>query len=39
MGCESAIASKIELAGKVAIIFLALPIITALLDLIIKVMP
>ncbi|HOV25021.1 MAG TPA: stage III sporulation protein AD [Pseudobacteroides sp.] len=36
---ESAIASKIELAGKVAIIFLALPIITALLDLIIKVMP
>ncbi|KNY26694.1 stage III sporulation protein AD [Pseudobacteroides cellulosolvens] len=36
---ESAIASKIELAGKVAIIFLAVPIITALLDLIIKVMP
>ncbi|MDP4180265.1 MAG: stage III sporulation protein AD [Bacillota bacterium] len=36
---EGAIASKIELAGKVAIIFLAVPIITSLLDLIIKVMP
>ncbi len=36
---ESAIASKIELAGKVIIIVLAVPIITSLLDLIVKVMP
>ena len=36
---ESAIASKIELAGKVVIIFMAVPIITSLLDLILKVMP
>ena len=36
---ESAIASKIELAGKVTIVVLAVPIITSMLDLIIKVMP
>lgn len=36
---ESAIASKIELAGKVTIVVLAVPIVTSLLDLIIKVMP
>jgi stage III sporulation protein AD len=36
---ESAIASKIELAGKITIVALAVPVITALLDLIIKVMP
>jgi stage III sporulation protein AD len=36
---ESAIASKIELAGKVTIVVLAVPIITSLLDLIIKIMP
>lgn len=36
---EGAIASKIELAGKVTIVVLAVPIITSLLDLIIKVMP
>lgn len=36
---ESAIASKIELAGKVTIVVLAVPIITSLLDLVIKVMP
>lgn len=36
---ESSIASKIELAGKVTIVVLAVPIITSLLDLIIKVMP
>lgn len=36
---ESAIASKIEFAGKVTIVALAVPVITALLDLIIKVMP
>jgi stage III sporulation protein AD len=36
---ESAIASKIELAGKVIIAVLAAPIITSLLDLIIEVMP
>ena len=36
---ESAIASKIELAGKLTIVVLAVPIVTSLLDLIIKVMP
>lgn len=36
---ESSIASKIELAGKVIIVVLAVPIITSLLDLIIKIMP
>ncbi len=36
---EGSIASKIELAGKVTIVVLAVPIITSLLDLIIKVMP
>lgn len=36
---EGAIASKIELAGKVIIVMLAAPIITSLLDLIIEVMP
>ena len=34
-----AIASKIELAGKVIIVALAVPIITSLLDLIVKIMP
>lgn len=33
---ESSIASKIELAGKVMIMFLAVPIITSLLNLIVK---
>lgn len=36
---ESSIASKIELAGKIAIVILAVPIITSLLDLVIKIMP
>ena len=36
---ESTIASKIELAGKVIIVVLAIPIITSLLELIIKIMP
>lgn len=36
---ESSIASKVELAGKVIIMTLAVPIITSLLDLIIKIMP
>lgn len=36
---EGAIASKVELAGKVVIIVLAVPIITSLMDLIIKIMP
>lgn len=36
---ESSIASKIEIAGKVIIVVLAVPIITSLLDLIIKIMP
>ena len=36
---ETAIASKIELAGKVTIIILAVPIVTSLLDLLIKIMP
>ena len=36
---EGAIASKIELAGKVVIVVLAVPILTSLLDLIIRIMP
>jgi stage III sporulation protein AD len=36
---ESAIASKIELAGKVTILVLAVPIVTALLDLVYNLMP
>ncbi|AUG57670.1 MAG TPA: stage III sporulation protein AD [Ruminiclostridium sp.] len=36
---ESAIASKVELAGKVIIIVLAVPIVTSLLDLVIEIMP
>lgn len=36
---EASIASKIELAGKVVIILMAIPIITSLLDLITKIMP
>jgi stage III sporulation protein AD len=36
---EGSIASKIELAGKVTIVALAVPIITSLLDLVLKVMP
>lgn len=36
---EGAIASKVELAGKVIIIVLAIPIITSLLDLVINIMP
>ncbi len=36
---ESAIASKIELAGKVLIMVISIPIIMAVLDLIIKIMP
>lgn len=36
---ESSIASKIELAGRVVIVAMAVPIITSLLDLIISVMP
>lgn len=36
---EGAIASKIELAGKVVIVVLAVPVITSLLELIIKIMP
>jgi stage III sporulation protein AD len=36
---ENAIASKIELAGKVIIVVLAVPVITSLLDLIMKVIP
>jgi len=36
---ETAIASKIELAGKVIIIVLAVPIMTSLLELIISLMP
>lgn len=35
----SSMASKIELAAKVAIVVLAVPIITSLLDLIIRIMP
>ena len=36
---ESSVASKIELAGKVIIIVIAIPIVTSLMDLIIKIMP
>ena len=36
---ENSIASKIEMAGKVLIAILAVPIITTLLELIIKIMP
>jgi stage III sporulation protein AD len=36
---ETSIASKIELAGKVTIVVLAVPIVTSLLDLVIKLMP
>ena len=35
---ESSIATKIELAGKVTIMILAVPIISSLLDLVIKLM-
>lgn len=36
---ETSIASKVELAAKVIIVVLAVPIITSLLELIIKIMP
>lgn len=36
---EEAIASKIELGGKVIIMVLAIPILLALMDLIIKILP
>jgi stage III sporulation protein AD len=36
---EGAIASKVELAGKVIIVVMAVPIITSLLDLIISILP
>ncbi|WP_317367169.1 stage III sporulation protein AD [uncultured Tyzzerella sp.] len=36
---ESAIASKIELAGKVLIMFISIPVITRLLSLITSLMP
>jgi stage III sporulation protein AD len=36
---ESSIASKIELAGKVIIVVLAVPIMTSLIDLISRIMP
>lgn len=36
---ETNIASKIELAGKVTIVALAVPIITSLLELIVRIMP
>lgn len=36
---EASIASKIELAGKVLIVVLAVPIITSLLELIVRIMP
>jgi stage III sporulation protein AD len=36
---EGSIASKIELAGKVMIMILAIPIVTSLLDLIVSIMP
>ena len=36
---ETAIASKIDLGGKIIIISISIPIITALLELIIKILP
>lgn len=36
---ETSIASKIELAGKVIIVVLAVPIVTSLLELITRIMP
>jgi len=36
---ENSIASKVEMAGKVLITILAVPIVTTLLELIIKIMP
>ena len=36
---ETSIASKIELAGKVIIIVLAVPIVTSLMELITRIMP
>ncbi len=36
---EGAIASKVELAGKILIMVLAVPVLTSLLDLIIKIIP
>ncbi len=36
---ESAIASKIEMAGKVIIVAMAIPVITSLIDLTLKIMP
>ncbi|MBS4536201.1 stage III sporulation protein AD [Clostridium sp. D2Q-14] len=36
---EESIATKIELAGKVMILVISIPILMALLDLIIKIMP
>jgi stage III sporulation protein AD len=36
---ENAIASKIEMAGKVIIVAMAVPVITSLIDLILKIMP
>jgi len=36
---ESAIASKIEFAGKILIMILAIPILMAVLEIIIKIMP
>ncbi|KPU44920.1 stage III sporulation protein AC/AD protein family protein [Oxobacter pfennigii] len=36
---ESAIASKVEFAGKILIMILAIPILMAVLEIIIKIMP
>lgn len=36
---QSAIASKIELAGKVLIMMMAIPIVTAIIDSIVKILP
>jgi stage III sporulation protein AD len=35
---ESAIAAKIELGGKILILLLAIPILTALMELILKIL-
>ena len=38
-GGESSLASKVELGGKVVILALSIPIITSLMDTIIRIMP
>ena len=36
---EGAIAAKVEMAGKVIIVALAIPVISSLIDLVLRIMP